>query len=62
MSDTRVFELGLPAMTDREYKIFCKRRDYIRAGDTEGLEKFDAKLAGVNNKEKVEQKVMEENK
>lgn len=61
MSDTRVFELGLPAMTDREYKIFCKRRDYIKAGDTEGLEKFDAKLAGVN-KEKVEQKVMEENK
>lgn len=61
MTDTRVFELGLPAMTDREYKIYCKRRDYIKAGDTEGLEKFDAKLAGVN-KEKVEQKVMEENK
>lgn len=61
MSDTRIFELGLPAMTDREYKIYCKRRNYIKAGDTEGLEKFDAKLAGVN-KEKVEQKVMEENK
>lgn len=61
MTDTRVFELGLPAMTDREYKIYCKRRNYIKAGDTEGLEKFDAKLAGVN-KEKVEQKVMEENK
>lgn len=61
MTDTRVFELGLPAMTDREYKIYCKRRNYIKAGDTEGLEKFNAKLAGVN-KEKVEQKVMEENK
>ena len=61
MSATRIFELGLPAMTSREYKIYCKRRDYIKAGDTEGLEKFNAKLAGVN-KEKVEQKVMEENK
>ena len=48
-------------MTSREYKIYCKRRDYIKAGDAEGLEKFNAKLAGVN-KEKVEQKVMEENK
>ena len=50
----RVYELGLPAMTAREYKIHCKRREYIKAGDTKGLETFNTKLANIetqNNKE-----------
>ena len=55
----RVREIGLPPMSDRDYKIYCKRREYIQKGDTEGLEKFDAKLAA---KTKVEQTNVEENK
>lgn len=54
--DARIRELGLPAMTDREYKIYCKRREYIKAGDTKGLKKFDAKLESIKNKT-VEQNV-----
>lgn len=50
----RIREIGLPAMTSREYKIYCKRRKYIQAGDTKGLAEFDAKLAGKQS-EKTEQ-------
>lgn len=53
--------LGLPPMTDREYKIYTKRQSFIKCGDTKGLEEFDAKLAGKNQK-KVEQEIKEESK
>lgn len=42
--EVRVRELGFPPMTDREYKIHCKRQSFIKAGDLQGLAEFNAKL------------------
>lgn len=50
----RVREIGLPAMTNREYKIHCKRQELIKAGDKKALAELDAKLA-----KKVEQTTTE---
>lgn len=61
MSDiARVREIGLPAMTNREYKIYCKRQEFIKAGDTKGLAEFDAKLNKKLEQTKTEK--VEENK
>lgn len=59
MSDeVRVRELGLPPMTDRDYRIYLKRQEFIKAGDTKGLEEFNAKLEKQNKK--VEQEIKED--
>lgn len=42
--EVRVRELGLPPMTDREYRIHCKRQSFIKAGDSQSLANFNAKL------------------
>lgn len=57
----RVRLIGQQPMTEREYNIYNKRQVFIKAGDTKGLEEFDAKLAGKNEK-KVEQEIKEESK
>lgn len=56
--EKRVRVLGLPPMTDREYKILKKRQEYIDKNDRKGLEEFNAKLEG-KNKKKVEQEIQE---
>lgn len=56
--EKKVRVLGLPPMTDREYKILKKRQEYIDKNDLKGLEAFNAKLEGKNKK--VEQEIQEE--
>ena len=56
--EKKVRVLGLPPMTDREYKILKKRQEYIDKNDLKGLEVFNAKLEGKNKK--VEQEIQEE--
>lgn len=59
MDEKRVRVLGLPPMTEREYKIYNKRQAYIKAGKLEDLAKFDQALAKQSEK-KVEKEINKE--
>lgn len=50
MEEKRVYFLGQPPMTEKEWKIYNKRQSLIKAGKLDELKKYDELLAAKENK------------